>query len=232
MKLVTDKTHRDFYYKNGWIEFDGLLTDAQLAKTEKLVDLVLTKRLKISQHKLKEKSREEMFISGHDLWRDEEALKKIFWSKQLAEIACELNEEHTLRAGSDQLILGEKRTAYQEKEPVYEKYLMQKGSLEDRTCLRSVTAGLLIAIDPIAVESSTPLLSKVKGSGVFFKKDFEIDFSVLKDALSGKYILITYVNSRAVYVLNENDPHTHTLKHLGYVFGDRLTETLHPTIIR
>ncbi|QLH36192.1 MAG: hypothetical protein HWD61_08680 [Parachlamydiaceae bacterium] len=45
-------------------------------------------------------------------------------------------------------------------------------------------------------------------------------------------MLLAFADFRTVYILNENDPHTHTLKHLGYVFGDKLSDKLNPIVYR
>jgi hypothetical protein len=53
-----------------------------------------------------------------------------------------------------------------------------------------------------------------------------------KQAKTQKFLLFLYAEEDALYTLNPLDPHTHALKRMGYVFGDRLKETTHPHLIR
>jgi hypothetical protein len=232
MKLVTDKSHRDYYYKHASIEFDALFPPQQVTEINQAIEAILCNRMSLRKGQLALQNRNNLYLNGHDLWREDESLKKLFLHRRLAEIAGELNEIHSLRMGSDQLLLGEKKALDLSTENVYEQYLKQEGSLQERSCFRPVAAGLLVCLEPIVSEIDYPLFSKIVGSGVFFKPDLPLDLSPLVDMQSGRYILISYVDPRTVYVLNENEPHTHTLKHLGYVFGDRLSDRLNPLIFR
>ncbi len=89
MKLSTAKEHRDFYHKNGWIEFEEFLSNENLARTGKAVDQVLSERLKTSEAQLRFISPEMLFLQGRDLWRSSPSLHKLAAQVRLAEIASE-----------------------------------------------------------------------------------------------------------------------------------------------
>lgn len=68
------------------------------------------------------------------------------------------------------------------------------------------------------------LLDPETGAALFLSPKAEID-------LTG-FLLIGIAKATARYVLQENDPHTHLLKKLGYAFGDKLLDATHPLIAR
>lgn len=232
MKFATDKSHRDYFYKHGFIEFDGLFSNQQVQEIQNTIQEIQCKRMDLRKGQLALEESNKIFMQSHDLWRDSEFLKKLFLSRKLAEIAGELTETYSLRYGSDQLLLGERQGYQSESVTSYQTYLKSTGSLEEKSCFRPTVCGLMICLDPIFTENEAPLFSKKEGSAIFFKSDLQMDLSNLMEKNSGRYILITYVDPRTVYILNENDPHTHSLKHQGYVFGDRLSEALNPLVLR
>lgn len=65
----------------------------------------------------------------------------------------------------------------------------------------------------------------------FFAK-FPVNTETLPLKPNERYFVIGWADEKAQYMLEPKDPHTHELKKLGYVFGDRLQEKWHPTLIR
>lgn len=82
MRFSTSFEQRDFFSKNGYIEFEGLIS---------LDDCALIKEQ----------------AAGRDVWRSSGLLKKISLSPQLAEIAAVLSHKKSLRIAYDQRIQGE-----------------------------------------------------------------------------------------------------------------------------
>lgn len=76
------------------------------------------------------------------------------------------------------------------------------------------------------------IFSKKPGSAVFFTPEKLIDYSELISNQTARYLMIVYTHPKSIYYLQENDPQTHALKGLGYVFGDRLNDKLNPIVIR
>lgn len=231
MKLATDKSHRNYFHKNGVIEFDGLFNISQVDELNAAIDNILCKNLAIPREKLARQSPNEIFLHGRDLFRENDLLKKQLLHQRLAEIAVELTEERSLRMGYDQLFVGES------KQPlfstVYDQFLHQEGTLHDKSTITPVLCGLMLCLEPsVSEQNSSVLFPKTAGSGVYFKADIPFDLTFLSHAEGGRYLLIAYAHPRTVYILNEKDPHTHALKHKGYVFGDRLSDKLNPLIYR
>lgn len=231
MKLATDKAHRDYFYKHGVIEFDALFTPDQVREMNVTIDNILCKNLGIRRDQLVRQSPQEIFLHGRDLYREDEALKKHVLHRRLAEIAVELTEARSLRIGYEQLFVGETKEPLIEN--VYNQFLHQEGTLQNKSCITPVVCGLMLCLEPATFPEIPPaLFPKTAGSGVFFKPDLPFDLTFLSHAQGGRYLLIVYAHPRTVYILNDNDPHTHALKHKGYVFGDKLSDKLNPLIYR
>lgn len=231
MKFSTDKAHRDYFYKHGMIEFDQLFNEGQIKELNQAIHTILLKEIPPNREKLPPSSSDGLFKVGRDLWRKNESIQKLILHKRLAEVAIELMEVKSLRMGYDQLFFGEQKPI-DSKNP-YHQLLMQTGSLQDISCLKPVICGLMICLEDAQSDDETsPLFSKKAGNGVFFKPEIPMDLQYLTHATKSRYLLIAFVDSRTVYVLNDRDPNTHELKRLGYVFGDRLTDSLHPLLHR
>lgn len=231
MKFATDKSHRDYFYKHGIIEFDELFNRDQLHEMNVAIDKILAKRLSIPSHQLVRQSTNDIFLQGHDLFRQDEALKKLLLHRRLAETAIELTEVRTLRIGYDQLLVGESKKPLME--TVYNNFLLQEGTLQVKSSMTPIICGLMLCLEtPQATENISELFTQIAGNGVYFKPDIPLDLKLLSHMQGGRYLLITFADPRTVYIFNEKDPHTHTLKHLGYVFGDKLSDKLNPLLIR
>lgn len=230
MKYATDKSHRDYFYKHGTIEFDELFNADQVHELNVAIDKILCKKLSITKDKLPRQSPNELFLQGRDLFRHDESLKKLLLHQRLAEIAVELTEARSLRIGYDQLFVGESKPPLFE--TAYDQFLHQPGTLQERSCITPVQCGLMLCLEPVPLSAESPaaLFPKIAGNGVFFRADIPLDLQSLSHAQGARYLLIVYAHSRTVYILNEKDPHTHALKHIGYVFGDRLSDKLNPLI--
>ncbi|QLH36190.1 MAG: hypothetical protein HWD61_08670 [Parachlamydiaceae bacterium] len=66
MKFSTDKTHRDYFYKHGAIEFDELFSPAQLKELNTAIDAVLCTKLSIKPFQLAKQMPGDFFAKGHD----------------------------------------------------------------------------------------------------------------------------------------------------------------------
>lgn len=231
MKFATDKSHRDYFYKHGIIEFDGLFTLDQIHEMNVLIDKILAKRLAIPTSQLIHQQSQDIFIQGHDLFRQDEVLKKILLHRRLAETALELTEARSARMGYDTLLVGKAQESSENS--IYDQYLSQEGNLQEKSSMTPIICGLMLCLEPPqSSDKISPLFSQTAGNAVYFKPDIPLELKDLLDIKRGRYLLMAYVDPRTVYILNNKDPHTHTLKHLGYVFGDKLSDTLNPLIVR
>lgn len=235
MKLATDKSHRDYFYKNGTIEFESLISTEQVQELNEGINRVLSKSLSLSKDKIERRESKDLFLQGRDLFRKDEKIKKIVLNRHLAEIAVELMEVRSLRIGYDQLLIGKMYSPIRVEKTAnpYEDYLNNSGSLQDKSCLTPLICGLILCLEPAhSIEIPPSFLPKSAGSGVFFKPELSFDLSFLNHAEGGRYLLITYADPRTVYILNDQDPLTHAYKHLGHVFGDRINDKFNPLVYK
>lgn len=87
----------------------------------------------------------------------------------------------------------------------YTEYTDQIAPLEETSSFQTLTGALILGEKATIINTSTP---------------FEC----------GEGLVIAYCPRITVCVRNDNDPFTHDLKKMGYVFGDRLRDDTHPVL--
>jgi hypothetical protein len=239
MKFATAKEHRDFFQKQGWIEFEGLLSDSQLISVNQAIDQVLAERLNVSSDQVHLTSPEKLYLQGHDLWRSHSILHKFVAQARFAEIIGELIEKKPLRLGCDQFFPFFYPGPFsKEQGSVYSHFLNQTTSLEAVSCMQGVICGLLLALNEKEEFSSSEergmegidIFPRKAGNVIFFQPTIPINWSHLCKHVGQRFYLIIYTSVIAHYRLQPQDPHTHALKRLGYVFNDKLSDKLNPII--
>lgn len=235
MKFSVSYEHRQFFQQNQYIEFDELLSEHQLTELKKAIDSVLANRLSMDEASISKQPADKLFAVGHDLWRANDSIKKFITHPQLTTTAAELVETKELRLGYDLLIPQLTRRFHLTKgERSLEVFLEKSHSLDEMSGLQGIACGLLICLSaPLKVElsSNEPYFPTVPGNGVFLSPELVVEFQKIAPQQSD-YLLIVYTYSTAFYYLNEINPHAHALKHLGYHFGDKLTDKLNPIVFR
>lgn len=238
MKFAIAKEHRDFFQKKGWVEFENFLTSLQVKTLNQAIDHVLALSLKIKEHELRKASPQDCFLKGHDLWRKDKTIQKIAHSPHFAEIGSELIQKKPLRLAYDQLLpyQEENQEIFSKSSCSYNKFLNQVNSLETVSCIRGMACGLIIALkDGENVQKQTDgidIFPQRSGQAIFFQVSALVNWNYLFHHVGQSFYLITYAYNSAYYQLNIQDPHTHALKHLGYVFNDKLLDKLNPVIFR
>jgi hypothetical protein len=220
MRLSLAKEHRDFFQKNGHIEFSSLLSQAQVLDFANAVDATLLKRQKTTRP-----STEREHNLEHDLWRDHPQIKKVSLNRDFAEVAAELTKQDKVRIAYDQNI--SPRTGKDSYLPT------GMTSLEQMSCIKPIILGLLVRLS----EGRQPTLEKLPcpcpsspGDGVFFSSQLLLSWDPLLAMQSEHFFLIAYTNAHPLYVLEKRDPCTHALKQQGYGFGDTLKSDTHPLL--
>lgn len=71
------------------------------------------------------------------------------------------------------------------------------------------------------------IISLADGSGSFY-----LPSTPLPSFENDPCLMIAYCDKYSQYLYEEADPQVHFLKSLGYVFGDRLNDQLHPILLR
>ncbi|MCH9614838.1 MAG: hypothetical protein SP1CHLAM54_00540 [Chlamydiia bacterium] len=87
----------------------------------------------------------------------------------------------------------------------YTEYTDHVTPLDETSSVQYLTGALILGENPTMINTET---------------DFEC----------GPSLVIAFCSSVAVYVKNDADPHTHDLKKMGLVFGDRLQNDTHPLL--
>lgn len=223
MKYTLTADQKAFFETHKFIEFDGFLSENELA--------VLKATLKSSQKNPSKKDLSKRDLSKRDLSRSNPEVQKIVRSRFFAQIALELSLQKQLRFGFDQV--------YELPMELAASQTQRKLSLQEMSAVRELAMGLMICVDgetdTVANQAvETPFLPfpKHPGSVIFFSPTIIWDLDLMAKLPKQSCLLIAYATSRAQYIYQENDPYNHTLKQFGYVFGDRLNEEFHPTLCR
>lgn len=218
MRFKIAGPHREFFQKNGYIELESMLTPEEIALLASSADRLLEKRL---SDQIEFKSAEELFRVGHDLWRDDEVLRKKILSHNFAEVGAELFKKNSLHLAFDQLL----RTG---SKPGFPKQL--PSTLNEITSIYPLAGAVLIHLS--GTTSPSEIIPSQRENVIYLSPEMTIPWELFFQSPHQSYLLIAYANPESVYVLQKKDPHTHALKKLGYVFGDRVTHDHHPIVFR
>lgn len=218
MRFKVAGVHREFFQKNGYIEFESVLPTEDLALLASHSDQALEKKV---AHPLEHRSPSELYRAGRDLWRDDATVRKQVLSRSLAELAADIFKKKTLHLAFDQLLRTTTQTGFSNQIP---------SSLQAISSIQPLAGALLIHL------SGTPISSEFIPSSrenvMLFSPNLVIPWEIFFQLPHQSYLLIAYAPAEALYVLEKKDPHTHALKKMGYVFGDRLQHAHHPIVFR
>lgn len=223
MRFSITADHKEFFKKNQYIEFEAILPLDQIATFQKNAEEIIAKRLHIPKEKLSLKSAPEIYQAGYDLWRESAPIKRITHKHSLAAIASELFETIPLRYGYDQYFAMTQCTHSPYAMPV---------SLQDVSCLQPLVGALLLPLhDLTSIPALFPLPLKA-GSGLFISPNLPLPWPQLFSTPGLCFFLIAFAANKTLFRADSKDPHAVSLKKLGYVFNDRLNDSLHPIVRR
>jgi hypothetical protein len=226
MRFALNSDHKEFYTKNGFIEFEELLDAHSVAALQQEIDATLCTRLKTSSIRMAELPRTAIFESGFDLWRDNSAIKQSLFKTTFTEIAAQLFQANLLRVAFDQYI---------DTGPGSESPLKEPLSLNAFSCANPLSGALIIRLSETPIDPCDPQVCPIPshaGSAIFLSPDKVIPWAELFSQKDLRLLILAYASKRTFYRLEKNDPHTHLWKRLGYVFGDLLKDNLHPVLYR
>lgn len=200
MKYVITADQKFYFDKHHSIEFENLLSEKELA---------ILKRASLSLR---------------DSMRTNPEVKKIILSSRFVQIAKELTCTKNLRFGFDQLYT-----------------LPMKGegqkTLQEMSTIQPLACAFTICLEGESEQQAEPNkagcfepFAQKPGNVVFFKPNAPWDLNSFVERQKQKFLLVAFSELVSLYVYQEQDPFTHTLKQLGYVFGDRLCEKWHPRL--
>jgi hypothetical protein len=161
------------------------------------------------------------FSEGRDLFRGNEALKT-FLVRKVGPLALELTGKKRLRLASDQWI------------PAGHLW-HSNAPLKDLFSVQGLLLGALVCRDEVSVEKRSalgllPLPSK-PGHILFFKPHIILNWKELLRLSPTDQYLVAFSQEDAIYIENQKDPSTNSLKKLGLGFGDKLGNSTHPLIL-
>lgn len=212
MKFSISLEQRYFLNQKGYIPFYALLSSLEL-KT--LNDALQSKNL----------------TTKHDLWRENESVKQIVFSRRLANLVYELTNTKPLRIAFDHY-LPEKTKGLldtEKKSPV-ETFFESQVPLQDRSSINPLVGMFLLVLNTDAdVNEET---SVTAGGGYFILPTTTFSLDELSLTPNQRYFLIAYGDSHSQYLFEMRDPDVHFLKTLDYVFGDKLNDHKHPILFR
>lgn len=224
--LVSFEDQRFFRYSHH-IEFSDFLSTSQVDELTAIIESGYDKP--IDQTPL------DLYINGYDQFRQNKKLKRFVTNPKLAEIAAQLSNEKTLRLAFTQTL-----AANQLLSPLP---LSNSADLQSLSSVNPLSIGLIIRLKGssttekellTASEEERLLLPEPQtaGSLLYFPPDIPLDLNSLLVEKESLFLLIAYAPHKIQYRHNPTNPHAHTLKRLGYVFGDLLNETTHPVVYR
>ena len=124
--------HREFFTKNRYIEFEDVITDADLVQEH--IDQVLGKRI---QKIIDTRTPKELFIAGRDLFREDPVIRKISLNRHLAQIASLLFDTTPVRIAYDQSL----RTTTLTGSPFLHPFTLAQGS-----CFQPILCGAIVRL--------------------------------------------------------------------------------------
>jgi hypothetical protein len=211
MKFSISSEQRDYFTKHRFIPFSHLLNEGELSDLNQAIDAVLESAPK--------------GFALRDLWRSNPQIKKIVCSKRLLQLAFELIQKKPLRLAFDQLIMEARKSSN-------EVQILEQGSFQDISCINNLQGLFILCIRDNESKENAELFEFHAGDGVFITPDAPFPFDTLTPSPHKRYLIIAYGSNYSQYLFEERDPYCHFLKNLGYVFGDKLNDRLHPLLLR
>lgn len=224
MRFAITADHQEFFTKNHYIEFEGILPSQQIASLKENVHKTIGKRLRISPEKLYEKTAPEIYQAGYDLWRDNEDIKKIAHKQAFASIASELMQVLPLRYGFDQYFATFQCNAASPYD--------LPSSLQNISCIHPLAGGLILPLQDLPSPPTFFPMPLKAGNALFISPTFALPWPQLFSTCGLYFFLITYAMEKSFFRSDSHDPHAASLKKLGYAYNDVLKDSIHPIILR
>lgn len=213
MKFAITLDQRDHLRKKKYIPFLGLLKNGEIALLNNGIEEALTSYVKNGLL--------SPIFFGRDLWRRSSQVKRIVFSKRLSELAFELLQKKPLRLAYDQIFFEENVHAAK---PSIRSVYKENISIQAQCCITN-----LLGLFFFCVKKS---LSFNEGDGFFILSTATIPLELLEMTQGGRFFAIGYADSFSQYLHEPLDLEVHFLKSLGYVFGDKLNDKMHPILFR
>lgn len=212
MKFSISLDQRFFLNQKGYIPFYALLSNQEL-KT--LNDALQSKNP----------------AGNHDLWRENDSIKQIVFSRRLVNLVYELTNTKPLRIAFDHYLPEKSKSKLDaEKKTSVEEFFENSTPLQERMSINPLVGMFLLILNTDGeINEETTVTA---GGGYFILPTTTFSIDELSLTPNQRLFLIGYGDSHSQYLYEIRDPDVHFLKNLGYVFGDRLNDNLHPILFR
>jgi hypothetical protein len=197
--------HLSFFERFGYVELQTLLTNAEVSL---LQSALASSRAKQQPHEI------------CDLAIASDEARRVICSQKLGGAAFAFVRKKPLRYGFDRLwpTFPPQDSHIDTLSPVSPTMIAVVIALE------TTTSTVSSAAEPFVLTS----LPSEPGNALFISSKTTLRLP----ATNAQYLVIGYTSGKPLYCFQPQDPHTHSLKGYGYVFGDALKETTHPVVYR
>lgn len=221
MRFAITADHLNFFSKNHYISFEGLLPVDQVDTLRAEAENALANRLQTDPSKLPLKPSAEIYRAGYDLSRESEAIQKITRKHALATLASELFQTVPLRYGFDLYIISSTPPT----SPI------APSTLQESTSLRPILGALILPLKDLTAPLPFFPLPQKKGDGLFISPSLPIPWPELFALPEIPLLLIAYAAEKTFFRAETTDIHASDLKKLGYAYNDLLKNSLHPLLV-
>ena len=212
MKFSISLDQRYFLNQKGFIPFYALLSNQEL-KT--LNDALESKKS----------------AAKHDLWREDDAIKQIVFSRRLVNLVYELTNVKPLRIAFDHYLpVKSKGLLDTEKKSSLETFFENPIPIQERMSINPLVGMFVLVLNTDSDVDGE--MSVTAGGGYFILPTTTFSLDLISVSPNQRLFLIGYGDSHSQYLYETKDPDVHYLKTLGYVFGDRLNDHMHPILYR
>lgn len=223
MKYRIDNAHREFFSSFRWIEFEDLLSQGDLKEINDAIDVALAARLAIPRERLSRQLPEALADAGRDIWRDSPRVQQCVCQRRFAEMIADLVEDRPLRLAFDRAIVDWGFSSPEE--PV------AAVSSEAMSSLRGLVGGLILCLKD-HTGPAIPFFPSKAGHGICISPSLELPLNQIYQGTDQRYLLIAYGKAVTLFVHQADSPYGGMLRSMGYNYGDRLVDRLHPVVIR
>lgn len=221
MRFALTTDHREFFNQMHFIELENVLSQEHVGILKQNAKKTFASRLQ-SLPKTAQCMPLNRLQAAYDLWRENPLIKKIVHKTAFASLAAELLDLRAVRFGFDQWI---------DTTENMQGSLNQCLSLQDHSALSPLAGGLLLPLTNLQQPLSFPLPMRT-GNALFITASFSIPWHELFATPSLQFLLIAFAQKTVFFRAGTPDPHARFLKKLGYVFNDKLKDSLHPILLR
>lgn len=219
MKYTLMREQRRTFARAAAVEFEQLLSQEVRQHLAQEIEAVVSERRKRALPALPSQE-------CRDLSRESVSIRKALYATALAEIARELAGPRVLRFAYDQLYVSPTDPLPARGNTRY--------TLAEASCVSRLAGAFLFCLEGEynGLREEGDLFPCKAGNATFFSPHVPWHAQAYMMRPQQKFLLLAYAEDRSQYILQPRDVHTHALKRLGYVFGDRLSEKWHPTLVR